>query len=115
MAWSGADRGSGVASWQVQWQQAEYDGTFGAWSQPQVFPAGTLKKTFAGIAREFDTCYRVRGVDAIGNVSAFSPRRCTAVVLDDWDTRVLGRLGPNPRYRGVCGHGHHDNPGSTPP
>jgi hypothetical protein len=81
--WTGADAGSGVANWQVQWQRAPYNGGFGAWSSPATFAAGTLSHTYTGLARGYDYCYRVRSVDRAGNSSAYSTSRCIAVVLDE--------------------------------
>jgi hypothetical protein len=81
--WSGSDAGSGVASWQVQSRRAPYSGGFGSWSSATTFAAGTLAHTFTGLSRGYDYCYRVRAVDAAGNMSAYSAPRCTALVLDD--------------------------------
>jgi hypothetical protein len=81
--WTGSDSGSGLASWQVQWQRAAYNGGFGSWSAPASYPPGTLSHAYTGLIRGYDYCYRVRSVDAAGNLSAYSAPRCTAVVLDD--------------------------------
>jgi hypothetical protein len=83
VAWSGSDGGSGVGSWQVQWQRARYDGGFGAWSSPTSYSGSTTSHTYTGLARGYDYCFRVRAIDAAGNTSAYSPRRCTSVLLDD--------------------------------
>jgi hypothetical protein len=81
--WKGLDAGSGIASWQVQWQRAKYNGHFGAWSKPRTIPAGTSTKAFTKLPGGYDDCYRVRAIDAAGNTSAYSRSRCSAVVLDD--------------------------------
>jgi hypothetical protein len=81
--WTGDDAGTGVASWDIQWQRATYKSTFGAWSTPDTFAANASSNGYTGLARGSDTCYRVRGTDSAGNTSAWSKSRCTAVLLDD--------------------------------
>jgi hypothetical protein len=110
--WSGSDVGSGVASWQVQWQRAPYNGDFGAWSSPASYAPGTLSDTYGDLARGYDYCYRVRSVDGAGNASAYSPSRCTSVLLDDrslatsagW-ARITGRA----YYAGTATTTKHHN------
>lgn len=81
--WSGSDTGAGLASFQLRWGRAPYNGTFGSWSSPITMPAATLSRTFTKLTPGYDYCYTVRAADRAGNVSSVSPQRCTAIPLDD--------------------------------
>jgi hypothetical protein len=88
VSWSGADWGSGVAYYQVRWNQAAYNGGFGAWQ----YPAGWQKLTsttvtLTGAVPAVGYCFQVRAVDKVGNTGAWSAQKCSAVALDD---RSLG-------------------------
>ena len=80
---AGTDSGTGVASYDVRYRRARYDGNFGSWSYPAVGIA--TKGTSVGytLARGDDTCFAVRARDHAGNVSAWSGEKCTTLPLDD--------------------------------
>jgi hypothetical protein len=83
VSWSGHDS-SGVAYYQLRDQVASYSGGFSAWSAPSNWQHLTSSSvTATGLARGTDHCFEVRAVDPAGNVSPWTPARCTAVPLDD--------------------------------
>lgn len=93
VSWDGADTGgSGLASFDLRAVRAPYDGPFGAWQLPA---ATTRLLTRALTPRAPDPgwtqCFQVRSRDGAGNVSAWTPSRCTAVPLDD--RRLLASSG----------------------
>ena len=81
VAYAGSDAVSGVVNYDVQYRVAAWNGAFGAY---RTLAAGTTakSKTITGlIGHEY--CFRVRARDHAGNVSAYSPDKCTVVPLDD--------------------------------
>jgi len=85
VGWTGADAGgSGLASFDLRAITAPYDGPFGSWQLPAVTTrvlgrALSVRAPDQGSTR----CFQVRSRDGAGNVSDWSPSRCTAVPLDD--------------------------------
>jgi hypothetical protein len=101
VGWSGSDAGSGIASYDVRYARAPYNGGLSAW--PSGPPAGWgrltgTSKTASRLAAGSTYCFEVRAVDRVGNVSRWSAPRCTAIPLDDraltassgW-SRITGR------------------------
>ena len=78
--WSGADT-NGVASFDVQYTKAAWNGKFGA---ATVWKSATTatSATFTGVPG-YEYCFSVRARDKAGNVSGYSAKKCTALPLDD--------------------------------
>jgi hypothetical protein len=84
VTWGGSDSGSGLASHDLRWTRAASNGTFGAWQAPTS--TQRLLTRYRDLARAplgYTTCFATRARDAAGNVSAWTPSRCSAVPLDD--------------------------------
>ena len=80
VSWGGSDT-NGVASFDVQYTKAAWNGKFG--------PATVLKSattstsaTFTGVPG-YEYCFSVRAHDKAGNVSGYSATKCIALPLDD--------------------------------
>ena len=80
---TGTDSGSGVASFAVRTRRAFVGSGFGAFSYPSSWQARTVTSTSQAVASGYTYCMSVRAKDRAGNVSAWSPERCTSVPLDD--------------------------------
>ena len=83
LRYAGSDNGSGIANYAVRTRKAPYSSSFGAFSYPSSWQARTATSTSQVVARGYTYCMSVRSKDRAGNVSAWSPERCTAVPLDD--------------------------------
>jgi hypothetical protein len=84
VSWTGSDAGSGVASYQVRWNRAAYNGGFGAWQYPAGWQKLTATSaTLTGVVAGYDYCFQVRAVDKVGNTGSWSTSKCAAVALDD--------------------------------
>jgi hypothetical protein len=81
--WSGSDTGSGIASYQAQYQTARYSGGFSAWANLGApYAASVSKTTVSGLAAGYTYCLRVKATDKAGN-AGYSAARCFDVALDD--------------------------------
>jgi hypothetical protein len=84
VVWLGADAGSGVASYDVQYRRAAWNAAgFGTWVQPAVWQHTTARSGTLALAVGVDYCVSVRARDVAGNVSGWSVPRCVARALDD--------------------------------
>ncbi|WP_328525656.1 hypothetical protein [Kribbella sp. NBC_00359] len=84
VSWTGSDTGSGVASYQVRWTRAPFNGGFAAWRYPAAWQKVTgINVTFSATAPGYTHCFQVRGVDKLGNVGACSTVNCAAAPIDD--------------------------------
>jgi hypothetical protein len=84
VSWTGSDWGSGIASYQVRWNKAAYNGGFGAWQYPAAWQKLTgTTVTLTGVVPAVGYCFQVRAVDKVGNTGAWSTQKCSAVALDD--------------------------------
>ncbi len=79
--WSGADTHSGIASYNVRFRRAAWNGTFGTVS---AFQTGTTATSavFSGAAGN-TYCFSAQARDRAGNDSVWTTERCTALPLDD--------------------------------
>jgi hypothetical protein len=77
---AGTDR-SGVASYDVRYRRATYNGTFGAFSQP--WSTITATSVNLGLAPGYEYCVSARARDTFGNVGAWSAERCFSRPMDD--------------------------------
>jgi hypothetical protein len=83
-AWSGADSGSGLATFDVRFERAPFNGGFQAWQYPAGLQRTAARSaSLASTGQGWTTCVQSRARDAAGNVSGWSAVRCTAVPLDD--------------------------------
>ena len=83
-AWTGADSGSGVATFDVRFERAPANGGFQAWQYPAGLQRTSARSaSLASTGQGWTTCVQSRARDAAGNVSGWSAVRCTAVPLDD--------------------------------
>ncbi|MGB8649898.1 MAG: hypothetical protein WCD35_04470 [Mycobacteriales bacterium] len=100
VAWNGADSGSGLASFDVQYRRAAYNSGFTAWTRvAQRTAARSL--TSQSPSRGTTACWSTRSRDAAGNTSGWSYARCTSTPLDDRDLSASAGWG---RYTGAHGY-----------
>jgi acid phosphatase type 7 len=88
VSWTASDSGSGVASYDVRYRTAAWNGEFGpriAWQRATT----VLRRSFVG-APGSTYCFSVRARDRRGNVSWWSSETCTAIPLDDLKLRGTG-------------------------
>jgi hypothetical protein len=83
LVWSATDSGSGVASFDVRYRRARYNGGFASWTYPASWQATTSFGGKLSLASGYDYCVQVRARDTAGNLSGWSSPRCTARALDD--------------------------------
>jgi WD40-like Beta Propeller Repeat len=80
---------SGVATYDVRYRRAGWaDAAFSAFASPAGWTGTTARTRTLAVAPGYEYCLSVRARDVIGNVSAWSAERCTAMPLDD---RALAR------------------------
>lgn len=80
IAYSATD-GSGVASYDVRYRRAAYNGSFGSYVQPWTGTRSTAVSL--SVAPGYEYCIAVRARDVYGNVSAWTAERCFSRPLDD--------------------------------
>jgi hypothetical protein len=78
-----ASDANGVASYDVRYRVARFDGAFGDWVLPDPWQRTTATSRSVGISRGREVCFSVRARDAFGNRSPWSAQRCTSRPLDD--------------------------------
>jgi hypothetical protein len=103
VTWGGSDAGSGVRSYDVRHRTANFDGSFGPYALFQS-ATPTTSASFNATPGHTD-CWSVRARDNAGNVSAYSPEKCTAVPVDDRAlalvTGTWSRLSNSNAYQGT--------------
>jgi hypothetical protein len=80
VAWTGSDA-SGVASYDVRYRKAAWNGLFGSYST--WLSATTARSAAFTGAYGSDYCFSTRARDVAGNVSGWTAQRCVAIPLDD--------------------------------
>lgn len=80
---SATDAESGVATFDVRYRQARYDGDYRATVYPVSWQGKAGSSVMFTLARGYDICFSVRARDRTGNVSGWSGEKCTVVPLDD--------------------------------
>ncbi|HET7309870.1 MAG TPA: fibronectin type III domain-containing protein [Mycobacteriales bacterium] len=87
LSYTGHDLSSGVASYDVRYRRAPYNGGFGGYQYPASgtsdWQATTKTSVSLAVPRGYTYCLSVRARDVAGNVSGWSAERCTATALDD--------------------------------
>ena len=81
--WTGTDEDSGVATYQVRYRRAPWNGPFHHWRYPDQWRATTSTSGLLPLSAGFTYCAQVRATDRSGNVSPWSTAVCTAKALDD--------------------------------
>jgi len=81
LSWSGADVGSGIASYQLRARAASYTRPFGGWFDVGD-PDPSTETDVTGMSPGATYCFDIVASDNAGN-TATSAQRCTAVALDD--------------------------------
>jgi hypothetical protein len=75
--WSGSDPGgTGVASYDVQYDTAPWNGPYSAWAWAKMATTLTTSSLATGYGRT--VCFRVRATDRAGNQSVWA-QRCTSI------------------------------------
>lgn len=100
LAWSAKDSGgSAVASYDVRERYASPSGGYTAYVYPSTWQKRTSPSLALKLSAGYSYCFSVRARDKVGNLSAFTPERCTSAALDD---RALsnhgGTRGSNSKY-----------------
>ena len=80
VSWGGGDT-NGLASFDVQYTKAAWNGKFGGATALKSATTAT-STTFTGVPG-FEYCFSVRARDKAGNLSGYSATKCTALPLDD--------------------------------
>ncbi|WP_423462700.1 hypothetical protein ACO229_21145 [Promicromonospora sp. MS192] len=66
-----------VASYDVRWRRTPRGGETGAWVYPKSYQGTTATSATAYSTKSTITCFQARARDVVGNVSGWSPLRCT--------------------------------------
>ncbi|MFN2539478.1 MAG: fibronectin type III domain-containing protein [Mycobacteriales bacterium] len=83
LRYAGTDAGSGIASYDVRYRRAAFNGGFGALTYPTSAQATTATVRVFPAQPGYTYCFSARARDAAGNTSPWSAERCTATALDD--------------------------------
>ncbi|MBV9821105.1 MAG: hypothetical protein JO144_02585 [Actinobacteria bacterium] len=83
VSYSASDTGSGVAGYDVRYRVAAWNGGFGGYGYPAAWQhTMATAQTLTGTPGH-EYCVGVRSRDRLGNLSAWTADRCTALPLDD--------------------------------
>jgi hypothetical protein len=81
--WFGGYSSSAVATYDVRWRKARYDGTYGPWSRPASWQRTPVTDVPLGLRAGYTSCVAVRARNRAGQVSGWTTQRCTSRALDD--------------------------------
>jgi hypothetical protein len=81
--WTATDNASGVATADVRYRRARYNGGVGAWTSPSAWRATPATSVTASLQPGYTYCFEVRARDHAGNLSTWSAPGCVARALDD--------------------------------
>jgi hypothetical protein len=82
-SWFGGNTSSAVATYDVRFRKARWDGGFGAWIMPASWQGTSVTNTPLGLRAGYDYCVSVRARNRAGQLSDWSGQRCLARALDD--------------------------------
>jgi hypothetical protein len=84
-SWTASDPLSGVTSYDVRERHQFATGSaFSVFTNDALLTTATSKTiTYPTPARGYTICYSVRARDGVGNLSNYSPEKCTALPFDD--------------------------------
>ncbi|MCY7373635.1 MAG: DUF1906 domain-containing protein [Spirochaetaceae bacterium] len=96
--WAGGVSSSAVASYDVRWRRARWDGRYDAWRLPASWQATANLDAPLGMKAGYTYCVSVRARNRAGQLSAWTGSRCLSRALDDrrlaasagWRTRSGG-------------------------
>jgi hypothetical protein len=96
--YAGGVSSSAVASYDVRWRRARWDGTYDTWTRPAGWQATTNLDAPLGMKAGYTYCVSVRARNRAGQLSAWTGGRCLSRALDDrrlvassaWSTRSGG-------------------------
>lgn len=74
---------NGIASYDVGYRFARWNGPFGAWTYPTAWQRTTRTAQTVSLAPGQEVCFEVRARDPLGNTSHWSTPRCTTRPVDD--------------------------------
>ena len=83
-SWTATDATTDIASSEVTWRQAPYNGDFGD-ATVIATSAAARSQSLDSQPRGSTTCLSVRSLDLAANASGWTTERCAAVPLDDRD------------------------------
>ena len=89
VTYTATDTGSGVASYDVRYETASWNGSFGAYQYPATWQQTSNTRLQLTGQPGHQYCFNVRSRDHTGNLSGWSKPWCRALPLDD---RALSRL-----------------------
>ena len=81
--YAGGASSSAVASYDVRWRRARWDGTYDPWTRPAGWQATTNLDAPLGMKAGFTYCVSVRARNRAGQLSAWTGGRCLSRALDD--------------------------------
>ena len=88
--WFGGYSSSAVATYDVRWRAARWDGRFGAWTSPKNWQGTPVSDVPLGLRAGYTSCVSVRAHNRAGQVSGWTTQRCTARALDDRSLAASG-------------------------
>jgi len=92
-SWFGGYSSSAVATHDVRWRRARWDGTYDAWKRPAGWQATANVDAPLGMKPGYTYCVSVRARNMAGQLSTWTGSRCLARALDD------RRLAPSAGWR----------------
>jgi hypothetical protein len=102
--WTATDATTGIASSQLTWRRAPYNGDFGGSTVLQT-SAAARSESLDAQPRGSTACLSVRSLDRAANASEWTSERCAAVPLDDRDLAPSSgwrRSAPKGWFRGTA-------------
>jgi hypothetical protein len=86
--WFGGYSSSAVATYDVRWHAARWDGTYGPWTYPTSWQRTPVSDVPLGLRAGYTSCVSVRARNRAGQLSDWTSGRCVARAVDD---RTLAR------------------------
>lgn len=81
--WAGGISSSAVATYDVRWRKARWDGGFDAWTRPPAWQATVNLDAPLGMRAGFTYCVSVRARNRAGQLSDWTGNRCLSRAVDD--------------------------------
>lgn len=81
--WEGGITSSAVATYDVRWRRARWDGTYDGWRRPGTWQRTPNLGLPLGIRSGYTTCVSVRARNRAGQLSGWTNARCLSRALDD--------------------------------
>ncbi|MBO9522656.1 MAG: hypothetical protein J7518_14070 [Nocardioidaceae bacterium] len=87
VGWGATDRLSAVPTGSIRVRSAAFNGSFGGYAMLQLNSPAKSRVVTGTPGRTY--CYSVQARDAVGNLSTWSPERCTTLPVDDRTMRLV--------------------------